>query len=664
MAMNIHSASYDDCLKSRGTGSRNGTIPNGASAVRSWTMDSNGYDFTSNALARKHEEVSQQFKAVLYSCLKSSHTLEALEPLSSINEDSEDSVESQKLTYKVVLPKQDTASSDFNCKDKSTCKHVPARKSSTNVNFDSISLEIFGSSVTNLVLPGTSDVDVNVSVPIEDSGISSEYQKQCVILGVQERVGLHPRFRIIEVIPHARVPVIKVIFVTDAGLVDPCVPLATVHGDITFSHSLPRYNSNFLRVNGQWDPLVRRLMLLTKYWASARGIKDASKGFLSSYSFALLAVFYAQQKMGLPVLQKCELTTLQRLGIRSVDEIKTSVPIGEGRKSIDVLAFPDLAGSSLNDMQINHLDAGSHATLFLGFLDFLATFPSDTHTVSVRTGELIPREDVDSSWRWSIEDPFEHLQSSAPRDLGCVLREGPLLELKQEVNRARSHLRRWYGEAVGISRNKQPNGRVYVEKEANYVLKVVLTPCTAEEAHRRKSFIAKLYPDTVQAPAAVNRWKFSDDPVAFKPSRASVGRYSQRRSQRVDGRQDWMFNEVGNLSSSSVSKQSDQKSDCSTDTVNPVPEIGRKSKRYVSLNSSTSKIKSISEFVPSSNRTQLSCTDKDFAETGQGSKQDVSTLVQSLSTNTVAENTPDNTEDDGHGAGLARSVLMQALGVM
>ncbi len=60
---------------------------------------------------------------------------------------------------------------------------------------------------------------------------------------------------------------------------------------------------------------MRPLIFAVKQWASRRGVKDASRGYLSSYSFVLLVVFFLQAGVSPPVLPHLQSDELTRGGV-------------------------------------------------------------------------------------------------------------------------------------------------------------------------------------------------------------------------------------------------------------------------------------------------------------------------------------------------------------
>ncbi|KAJ4457885.1 putative terminal uridylyltransferase [Paratrimastix pyriformis] len=92
-------------------------------------------------------------------------------------------------------------------------------------------------------------------------------------------------FRVTQMLPHARVPLISVTH-----------DIFKVSSDITFSQLYPLLNTDWLRtrLDEPWlSPWIRPLIRLVKYWARRRGIPSAKLGGLSSYTWTLLVLFLA-----------------------------------------------------------------------------------------------------------------------------------------------------------------------------------------------------------------------------------------------------------------------------------------------------------------------------------------------------------------------------------
>ena len=99
-----------------------------------------------------------------------------------------------------------------------------------------------------------------------------------------------------------------------AGSVSECFRrILLKRGVSTFSHNDVghRYNTQLFRCYADFDTRVRPVIFAVKEWANRRKIKDASVGFLSSYSFVLMVIYFLQMGVSppiLPHLQSEELT--------------------------------------------------------------------------------------------------------------------------------------------------------------------------------------------------------------------------------------------------------------------------------------------------------------------------------------------------------------------
>jgi len=429
-----------------------------------WAQDANGYDLMDTRRAKLHRLTCTEFKEELRKLMANSSDNPKLNKSQQFEESS--------AIYETNCDKLG-ATSDAQRTDKiaHTVK-FDAEKALSLIDF-----EIFGSTTMDLVIPGSSDVDINVKFncdnPLKELGF--EYKRHALDM-VLKQIQEHSRFKVVEVRRFARVPVIKVKYtaLNNENLLDE--DMQDINGDITFSHSLPRYNSNLLRAYGQWNPMLRKLMMIVKYWSSQRGIKDASKGYLSSYSFMLLAIFYGQLRMGVPNLQMENSKVMKKFGIKSLRDVSALIPVNEsGWKRIKVVEFPELNDKKTSNSNSNTMSATDHCLLLLDFLEFIDHLPLHSHCVSVRTASLVPKPQRQrlrgEDWRWSIEDPFEHFESNAPRDLGCVLKESSVFEVHQEIDRAIILLRSWYYEDSLTSKETTSIDVDNKEHQASNILK-------------------------------------------------------------------------------------------------------------------------------------------------------------------------------------------------
>jgi len=93
-----------------------------------------------------------------------------------------------------------------------------------------------------------------------------------------------------------------------SSLPPPPPAVVSIDVDICLDNDLPVRNTELLGVYADADKFVRPLILLVKYWARQRGISDSRAGFLNSYTYAILVIFYLQQTCPaiLPVLQRSQ----------------------------------------------------------------------------------------------------------------------------------------------------------------------------------------------------------------------------------------------------------------------------------------------------------------------------------------------------------------------
>ncbi|GLE00534.1 hypothetical protein PINS_up009291 [Pythium insidiosum] len=231
------------------------------------------------------------------------------------------------------------------------------------------------------------------------------------------------------VIAMARVPVIRFTHLR-SGL----------ECDLCFDNYLGCVNTQLLRAYATLDERCRALGIAVKYWAKQRGISDASLGYLSSYSFILLVVYFLQVKAQL-------LPSLQHPSLQA-----TVPPARQFRyKGIDVsfCQNEDVARRFLHENPIEHprwtpthkcstVAELSVGALLFGFFSFYADeFDFAQSVVSVRQPERVWTKQTRwadgarEPWRMSIEDPLE-----LDRDLGCVLLLDGQRRIQEEFQRA------------------------------------------------------------------------------------------------------------------------------------------------------------------------------------------------------------------------------------
>ncbi|CEG47752.1 nucleotidyltransferase family protein isoform 1 [Plasmopara halstedii] len=243
----------------------------------------------------------------------------------------------------------------------------------------------FGSSESGL---GFGGCDVDLGIYFEDVDVDAQGQYL-----PQERINLLTSacehlsgvYEVQQFVRNARVPVIK--------LWDPKQQVAF---DVCVGGINALLNTAFLKHFGWMDPRVRPLVFAVKFWAKQRGINDSVNGMLSSYGYTLLLIFYLQSQhaeMQLP-MALAHFYNLQ-------SQKKLSVLL-EGLQSFPAMDSPSTYG--ISEME-------SVGALLAGFFDFFAyRFNMEDEVVSIRMGKAVSKTTKwshPSSWRLSIEDPFE-----------------------------------------------------------------------------------------------------------------------------------------------------------------------------------------------------------------------------------------------------------------
>ena len=196
-------------------------------------------------------------------------------------------------------------------------------------------------------------------------------------------------FQQVESICSARVPLLKLVH-KETG----------IQCDIAIGNNLAVHNTQLLKAYCDLDPKIQSIVLCIKLWAKRRKIGDASDGFLSSYAWTLLVLYYLQhipQNFGGPLIPNIQLK-----GTPVIDEVVEGYKIRYSLRPKELHRF--------NNKR-------SLGKLFRGFFSF---FYGDFNYVSDEVSfERLSRQRKNPntvSWRISIIDPFE-----LTHDLGTTL---------------------------------------------------------------------------------------------------------------------------------------------------------------------------------------------------------------------------------------------------
>lgn len=245
--------------------------------------------------------------------------------------------------------------------------------------FPYLGVYIVGSSANGF---GTNQSDVDICLMISHEELNQKYEAVLVLRALAKAMRRSSFIRNLNVIA-AKVPIIK--FHDNHNKID-C--------DINLNNHIGIRNTHLLKAYSEIDWRVRPLVLAIKRWADYQDINDASQRTISSYSFALMTIYYLQsvcQPAVLPVLQK-------------LDKEKFN-------------AKTDIRSLRLNESSYSWTSKNIQTLgeLFMGFIDYYSDFNFEDNVISIRLGELIPRdclsrEEQDatrSSSYMKIEEPFD-----------------------------------------------------------------------------------------------------------------------------------------------------------------------------------------------------------------------------------------------------------------
>lgn len=257
----------------------------------------------------------------------------------------------------------------------------------------------FGSAASALRTRG-SDVDVTCLCeggPPADQSLASL---------ISEKIGplfqSHPRFKIVEEVLHAKVPILKLRFDDQLEI------------DLSCQNTRALQNTRLLRAYADLDERVRNFVIAVKLWAKGAGVCGASNGRLSSYAFTLLAIYYLQvdPEVALPCLP--------------ADAFREEAYLGQDDERI------------VSDYRGRWSCPLSAVELLQRFFQFYHSgFSWGDEVVSVRlgtrhaTGPQYPRLRGRHVQRLHIEDPF-----LVERNLHCVLGGEEEAELWQAFGQA------------------------------------------------------------------------------------------------------------------------------------------------------------------------------------------------------------------------------------
>nr|CCA18494.1 Poly(A) polymerase putative [Albugo laibachii Nc14] len=236
-------------------------------------------------------------------------------------------------------------------------------------------------------------------------------------------------YKIRAIIHHARVPIIRFLD-----------PSSQIECDLSFGNLFARANTLLLRSYAYLDKSLQIIGFAVKHWAKCRGLVDAAGGYLSSYSFVIMTIYYYLVRTHLIAnLQDHQL--IRQCYPDHADRLPLFCTQLEQARQCHTAKLVEK--DCLHERTFKHLDLSA---LLVGFFDFYANiFNFASHVICIRLARSIPPiEYIDKIdrwgsnakiWRISIGDPLE-----VNRDLGCVVRPNTQKRIFAEFTRAHKQL--------------------------------------------------------------------------------------------------------------------------------------------------------------------------------------------------------------------------------
>ena len=311
-------------------------------------------------------------------------------------------------------------------------------------------ISMYGSCLSDLSLGKNADVDFSLYIEeladtkndYETKKITEETYRSITKKYVYTTCRLlerHRKQRFQNMVPvaHARVPVVKGIYV-NAG--NPHSPDGSLDFDICFINDIAVSNSELIRQYSLVSDTVKSLMILVKRWAKANHIASTQDNSISSYTWMNLVVYYMQCIGIVPNLQCPKLMELVN---------HTTNKDGAYWDNVNFLNTRFITWEQASTVwtvpEHRHMNL-SITALFYGFFDFyVKTFPSNLYLVSIATGaskQAKPKTLFSkTSLFWCIEDPFELADSYCPHDLGMHASEPGSALILERMRAAEAYLR-------------------------------------------------------------------------------------------------------------------------------------------------------------------------------------------------------------------------------
>ena len=274
-----------------------------------------------------------------------------------------------------------------------------------STKFPRTRLDICGSSLSGL-FSKDSDVDLSIHIPQlrrfpPKAGIEALY-------GIFTSKKFRNEFRGLAAVRFAKIPVLKgVFYIKEKNRWQPF--------DICTPNDISVANSKLLREYAMIDDKTTAVMSAVQVWAKEHTISSAALGYLSSYAWTNLAIFYLQQVGLLPNLQCPDL--MKGLAIHYDSNNPLHCIDGLDTRFIPFDVLKSIGGWNRNE----DLKEAPVSVLLHGFFHFYAyEFPIDDFAVSIRVGKVAHPKSMHEKAYPSflcIEDPFLTLGTPQAHDL-------------------------------------------------------------------------------------------------------------------------------------------------------------------------------------------------------------------------------------------------------
>ncbi|XP_051803116.1 terminal uridylyltransferase 4 [Acanthochromis polyacanthus] len=287
------------------------------------------------------------------------------------------------------------------------------------------SLRLYGSCLTRFAFK-TSDINIDVTYP------SSMTQPE-VLIQVLEILKNSSEFSEVESDFHAKVPAV---FCRDVSSGLMC--------KVSAGNDVACLTTNHLAALAKLEPRLVPLVLTFRYWARLCHIDCQAEGGIPSYSFALMVIFFLQQRKE-PILPVYLGRWIEGFDVKRVDEYHlTGIALDmfvrwehrppsstENRNDARGEGRPKLEQNKPNDAHYSEgltrltLDLGKGVSLGQLWLElfrfYTLEFALEEYIISIRLKELLSREV--KNWprrRLAIEDPFA-LKRNVARSLNSQM---------------------------------------------------------------------------------------------------------------------------------------------------------------------------------------------------------------------------------------------------